>query len=148
ASASGGAAKPTASATGSATGSAPADRREAQLKFAQCMREHGVDMKDPEPDGAIRIQGRKGEAQKVEQAQQACKHFMEAAVGDRKGKPDQEMQDRALKFAQCMREHGVDMKDPGPDGRIEIGVKPGTPEEKVNAAHEACKEFGPGGGPK
>ncbi|RCG31378.1 hypothetical protein DQ384_11770 [Sphaerisporangium album] len=137
----------TAAPTASASASAPTDPREAQLKFAQCMREHGVAMKDPEPNGGIRIEGRKGEEDKIAKAQQACKHFMDAAIGDKLGKPDQKQLDRMLKFAQCMREHGIPMEDPGPDGRVMINIPPGTPEEKVKAAHAACKEFEPGGGP-
>lgn len=136
----------TAAPTASSSASAPTDPREAQLKFAQCMREHGVEMDDPEPGGGIRIKSRAGDGQKVEQAQQACKHFMDAAIGDGSRKPSKEQLDRNLKFAQCMREHGIDMPDPT-DGRIELRIKPGTPEEKVNAAQEACKEFQPGGGP-
>jgi hypothetical protein len=147
ASAGGATAAPTASSSASSSASAPTDPREAQLKFAQCMREHGVEMDDPEPGGGIRIRSRAGDGQKVEQAQQACKHFMEAAIGDGSRKPGKEQLDRGLKFAQCMREHGIDMPDPAADGRIEVRIKPGTPEEKVNAAHEACKEFQPGGGP-
>ncbi|GGO63534.1 hypothetical protein [Nonomuraea cavernae] len=150
ASAASGSATATASTAATATGgaSAPADPREAQLKFAQCMREHGVPMDDPEPNGAIRIKMKKGMEQQVEEAQQACKHFMDAAIGDRMGRPDQKTQDRALKFAQCMREHGIHMEDPSSDGKFKIDIPAGTPEEKLNAAHEACKEFDLGGGPR
>ncbi|MBN6056867.1 hypothetical protein JYK22_33375, partial [Nonomuraea sp. RK-328] len=144
ASASGATAKPGASAAASAS----LDPRSAQLKFAQCMREHGVEMDDPEPGGGIRIKSKKGDEAKMQEAQKACGHFMEAAIGDAKGKMDPKARDNALKFAQCMREHGIDMKDPSSDGRIEINVRPGTPEDKVKAAHEACKEFEPGGGPR
>ncbi|GGS72411.1 hypothetical protein GCM10010156_34100 [Planobispora rosea] len=143
-----------ASADGAGTGTAAAspsasvsvDPREAGLKFAQCMREHGVDMEDPGPDGAIRIRV-KGERAKIQEAQEACKHFMDAAVGDRAGKPDQKMLDQGVKFAQCMREHGIPMKDPGADGKMMIQIPQGIPEEKVKEAQEACKEFEPGGGP-
>jgi hypothetical protein len=141
ASASSGTAKPTASA------SAPVDRREAQLKFAQCMREHGVSMQDPDPNGRVEIKAGKGEEAKVNTAQQACAHFLQAAIGDSARKPDQKTLDQGLKFAQCMREHGIDMKDPGPDGRIDIRIQEGTSEQKVNDAQEACKEFQPGGSP-
>ncbi|MDF2709588.1 MAG: hypothetical protein K0R62_5240 [Nonomuraea muscovyensis] len=143
--ATGSAAAPSSGAS-SPVPSAIVDRREAQLKFAQCMREHGVDMDDPDPDGAIRIKARKGQEKAVDEAQKACEHFMEGAVGGPKGKPDKEALDRAVKLAQCMREHGIDVADPGSDGRIRLRVKPGTPEEKVKAAQQACRELGPGGG--
>ncbi|MEV0597315.1 hypothetical protein [Nonomuraea cavernae] len=148
ASAASGSAMPTTAATATPGASAPTDPREAQLKFAQCMREHGVPMDDPEPNGAIRIKAKEGMEQQVNEAQQACKHFMDAAIGDRMGKPDQKAQDRALKFAQCMREHGIQMEDPSSDGKFKINIPAGTPEEKINAAHEACKEFKMAGGPR
>ncbi|MDR8410067.1 hypothetical protein MTP10_15125 [Nonomuraea sp. 3-1Str] len=139
----------TASTGGAPASAAPSmDPRDAQLKFAQCMREHGIEMDDPEPGGGIRIKSRKGDEAKMQEAQKACGHFMEAAVGEAKGKMDPKARDQALKFAQCMRQNGIDVADPSSDGRMEITVKPGTPEEKVKAAHQACKEFEPGGGPR
>ncbi|GIH78436.1 hypothetical protein [Planobispora longispora] len=146
ASADGGTATSAASPSASASASASTDPREAALKFAQCMREHGVDMEDPGADGAIRIKA-KGKGEKIQEAQEACKHFMDAAVGDRAGKPDQKTLDQGIKFAQCMREHGIPMKDPGADGKMMIQIPQGTSEEKVEEAQEACKEFQPGGGP-
>ncbi|MEU8245695.1 hypothetical protein [Nonomuraea sp. NPDC048916] len=137
----------TATPTASAGASAPVDRNEAQLKFAQCMREHGVQMKDPDGKGMIRIESRKGEEQKVDKAHQACKHFMDAAMGDKAGKPDPKERDRLLKYAQCMREHGIHMEDPSADGKIELNIPQGTPQDKVDKTMEACKEFAPGMGP-
>ncbi|WP_433418491.1 hypothetical protein ACQP1V_02690 [Microtetraspora malaysiensis] len=135
-------------ATPAASPSAPVDRREAELKFAECMRERGVDVPDPGPGGGISIKSGKGAEQKVAKAQQACKHFMDAAVGDG-GKQgiDQKELDALVKFAQCMRDHGIDMKDPAPDGRVDIDIPQGTPQQKVEAAQQACKQFAPGGFP-
>ncbi|MBE1565223.1 hypothetical protein [Nonomuraea africana] len=124
---------------------APTDPREAELKFAQCMREHGVDMPDPEPGGGIRIETRKGEEQKSEKAQKACQQFLRAAVGDPgKTKPDQKKLDETLKWVQCMRENGADMPDPSPDGRVELSWPQGTSEQKIKKIEEACNEFAPG----
>src|SRR5690242_12273015 len=67
-------------ATAGPSASAPVDRQEAQLKFAQCMREHGVDMPDPGPDGRVRIIGKKGDEASMQKAMQACQHFMKDAV--------------------------------------------------------------------
>ena len=112
-----------AAAGGSASPSAPVDREEAQLKFAQCMREHGVDMPDP-VDGRIRITRRKGEEAKTEQALKKCGHLMQDAVARPRRPPiDQERRDQMVKFAQCMREHGIDMPDPRPGGRIRLRIR-------------------------
>ncbi|GAA3619806.1 hypothetical protein GCM10022419_126780 [Nonomuraea rosea] len=131
----------TSSAPASSAASAPADQREAALKFAQCMREHGVDMPDPEPGGPIAIQERAGDGEKAKKAQEACKQFLQAAVGEQGKGIDPGERDMLVKLAQCMRQHGIDMPDPGADGKVEINVPAGTPEEKVKQAHEACKEF-------
>jgi hypothetical protein len=50
-----------------------------------------------------------------------------------------------VKFAQCMREHGVDIPDPRPGEGIQLRVGPGISRETVNAALEACREFNPQG---
>ena len=56
-----------------------------------------------------------------------------------------------VKFAQCMRENGIDMPDPqGEDGRLSvaIGGEDGAPldQDKMKTAHEACKQHLPNGG--
>jgi hypothetical protein len=137
--------------------------QDALLDFAECMRDHGVDMPDPEVSGggvAIAI-GEPGsgppsdaEQAEMESAQEACQPIMDA-VESELPRPDpeqiQEMQDRALEFAQCMREHGVDMPDPQftDDGRITQSIGgpdgPDFDDEDFQAAQEACSENGEGG---
>ncbi|MBG0830333.1 hypothetical protein HS041_21440 [Planomonospora sp. ID67723] len=143
ASAAGGTAQPTAPASSPASSSAPSDPQEAQLKFAQCMREHGVDMDDPDGSGRISIKSRPGDQAKTEKAMKECQPLMESVIKDR-GPQSPQDRDRMLKFAQCMREHGVDMPDPGPDGRVQLRMQGG--EQKFKEAEEACKEFAPGAG--
>ena len=137
ASAGGAAAKPSASASGTV------DRQEAQLKFAQCMREHGVDMPDPGPDGRIRITSKKGDQATTEKAMQDCQHIMKDAIGDKLGGGDPEARDRMVKFAQCMREHGIDVPDPAPGQGIQLKIKKGQ-EKALEEAQKACEEFAPG----
>jgi hypothetical protein len=64
----------------------------------------------------------------------------------------QEMQDQALAFSRCMREHGVNMPDPNFDGEGHVmmkiddssGIDPSDP--KFEAAQQACgSAFGPAG---
>ena len=49
-----------------------------------------------------------------------------------------------LEFAQCMRDHGIDMPDPtfDDDGRVQIDTGPGElptrDSDAFNAAAEAC----------
>ncbi|WP_211258785.1 hypothetical protein [Spirillospora albida] len=72
-----------------------------------------------------------------------------ADEGPAGGKSDQ---DKMREFAQCMRKNGVDMQDPGVDGRIEIraSARPGqgSPggDGKIEAAQKKCRHLMPGGG--
>jgi hypothetical protein len=143
---------------------AKVDPEQAGLDFARCMREHGVDMPDPKAGGGgmVMIGPGPGEAQAgvrtsgppagFEDAHEACEHFLEDLIGDGPGPMDPEAQDRALTFAKCMRDHGVDMPDPDfSDGgaRITIsrGEGMGPDSETFKAAQEACGGlFGPRAG--
>ena len=139
------------------------DPQQAGLDFARCMREHGVDMPDPKageggmvmigpgPGGDGPSAGQRPPAG-FEEAHKACAHLLADLVQDGAAAPDPEEQDRALKFARCMREHGVDMPDPDFSGghgfsiRIgEDGMDPAS--ETFKAAQKACGGlFGHGGG--
>jgi hypothetical protein len=151
--------------------SAPITMQDAALAFARCMREHGIDMPDPEiatdADGGISISQSGGGGggttaaakEKFTKADAACRHLLEAAQPAGPGRQlSAEDMDKLLAFARCMREHGIPMQDPGPDGgiRIEIkdsgpngggdGPKPAGPPDdpKFEAAQTACGSLLPG----
>jgi len=158
----------TAGGTGTANpatdGSPSKDPQQAGLDFARCMREQGVDMPDPEVGergmvmvGPRRAEGEPGGDQRppagFEEAHRACAHFLEDMIQDDHAKPDPAEQDRALEFARCMRENGVDMPDPdfsdgGAGFSIQIGEEGFDPtSETFKAAQKACGSlFGPEGG--
>ncbi|MFD4644554.1 hypothetical protein ACFWN2_45115 [Lentzea sp. NPDC058436] len=55
----------------------------------------------------------------------------------------------SVQFAKCMRENGVDMPDPESSEAgvgIAIGGEGGIDPEKMQTAHEACKQYLPNGG--
>jgi hypothetical protein len=137
------------SAKASASPSATANVRDAQLKFAQCMRENGVNVPDPAPGGkgGVRLQDTGADPAKVQAATKKCQPLLQA--GGQIGTPnDPKAQDQLLKFARCMRAHGVKMKDPKPgSGGMLQGGQGGSPE-KLQAAQKACQSLLPGGGPK
>ena len=109
---------------------------ERLLRFADCMRAHGVDFPDPvvEADGSVRFGFRPGArgasgAQELGRdpdlpaAREACEDLLEGlSFGPGSGDFDiTESQDTLLEFARCMRANGVDMGDPdlsnfGPGG--------------------------------
>ncbi|MFI5913693.1 hypothetical protein [Dactylosporangium sp. NPDC051541] len=133
ASADNGSAKPSASAT--------VDKAEANRQFAKCMREHGVDMPDPGPDGSIQFDSNAagGDRNKAVAAASACQQYLPNGGTLQNLSPEQLEQARA--FAKCMREHGVDMPDPDPitgmAAIVNSGIDFNSPTFK--AATEACK---------
>ena len=130
------------------------DRQEAALEWARCMREHGIDVPDPEfgSDGGgfqVRVGGPgfNPDSERFREAQEAC-----GTPFGREGPPAlsegerQEFQDAMLEFAQCMREHGVDMPDPefGDGGRGVFRMGPGpnstqSDRESFDEAQAACQ---------
>lgn len=141
----------TASPTASASGTSNLSPKERALKFAQCMRDHGVPMEDPQFDGdKVQVQiGEPGAApldkSKVQAAQEACKQW--APVGGPGGaKPDPQMLEDMRKRAQCMRDNGVEnFPDPGTEGRIRIDGSIGD-DPDFEAAQEKCMKDGPKAG--
>jgi hypothetical protein len=139
---------------GSASGSAASrekDREQALVKFAQCMREHGVNVSTPTgAAGAIKITGTAGAANphSLEAAQDACKRYQPSG-GKQSISPAERaaLEDASLKFAQCMRSHGVNVPNPttsaggaGFSIRIQGGpgsVNPSSPN--FQAAQKACQ---------
>ena len=147
-------------------GSTKLSRRErdaAFRKFTQCMRDHGVEMQDPEigDDGSFTIsapadiQAGTGPADSdFAEANEACQKFLDGVIngGDREAPSAEEIakiQESALKFARCMRAEGYDFPDPqfdtgsGGGGMVMIGgpgasIDPNDPG--VQAAIEKCQK--------
>ncbi|MEU5879447.1 hypothetical protein [Spirillospora sp. NPDC047279] len=141
-----------ASAGGGASVSASPSKslsaEEADLKFAQCMRANGINVPDPKPGTDrrdIRLGGKGVDRGKLEAAMKECRVYLEAG-GKLPDMKDPKVRDQATKFAQCMREHGVNMPDPGPDGSIKIPELKGLSPETVRKARDACRALAPNAG--
>jgi len=141
--------------SGGSGGDEPSEQARAldgAVKFAQCMRKHGVKIADPGSDGSIRISRTRGQGpddRDFEAAQTACQKFL----GQGRGKPDPQqeaaMRDRLVAYASCMRKHGVDMEDPKIDANggvrmLAPGGRSGGPSASFRAAEEACHALMPG----
>jgi hypothetical protein len=124
-----------------------ADRHDAALAHAQCMRDNGyAEFPDPRPDGNIRFLIEPGSAPRFHKAAAACRHL--APEGLRGEDITPENLEALVRLAQCVRENGLpDFPDPTADGRFElrgIGAGPGDP--RLAAAMAACRdEAGQGG---
>jgi hypothetical protein len=122
--------------THAATSSAAADEQDMNVKFAQCMREHGVDMPDPVPgQPGIRITSKKGDEAKVDAAMRACQKYSPKRDIDPN---DPAVRDRILRTAQCLREHGLDVPDPAPGQGLRIQVKGN--DAKAQQAMTECRQ--------
>jgi hypothetical protein len=144
--------QPTSSSSSSAA-SSPEDQLRA---FARCMREHGIDLPDPQVAtggesggtrrGRVTVNVPRGSKtdRRFAEAERACKKYL--PTGKELPQNDPQALDRALEMARCLRQHGVDVPDPRPD---EPGIKisaDGKDEAKVRRAMEACAPSRPGAG--
>jgi hypothetical protein len=151
----GGANKPTATTT--AKPWSKQDAMQAALAFARCMRQHGIDMPDPKFNGngiSQEFTARRGSngpaSPTFKAAQQACNKYLPNGGQPPKLNPQQRQQ--LVAFARCMREHGIDVPDPGPNsGGIVVkrsganGRNAPEPEDdpKFKAAQQACQQYLP-----
>ena len=128
-----------------------ASDKKALLEFSQCMRDHGVNMPDPEFSGGgakVTMREDKGaDPQKQQDAQKACQKFQDKVKPPSMSEADQKkMRAAALKNAQCMRDHGIDFPDPTFDenGGASIHMRKGSgfnPDSpKFKAADKACRD--------
>ncbi|WP_285545962.1 hypothetical protein [Streptomyces lavendulae] len=125
--------KESSASGGASGGGADAD---SAVKMRQCLREHGIDAPDPEPgqDPRGMTVGGGADPQKMQEAMKAC-----GMKGPGSGEgPTQEQKDKELRWIRCMRENGVDLKDPEYSG----GVKSATeiPKGQEKAFEEAQKK--------
>jgi hypothetical protein len=142
--------------TTTTTAAGPPSKQEAALAFARCMRQHGINMPDPQFSGNKITQELKGgpgskgpDDPTFKAAQQACNKYL--PNGGQPIRPDPQEQQQMLAFARCMRQHGINMPDPNPNGGgIVIGPKTGVnpDDQKFKAAEQACQQYAPKGGEK
>ncbi|WP_410655577.1 hypothetical protein [Amycolatopsis sp. lyj-112] len=111
--------------------------------YAKCMREHGIDMPDPQTNGdgqsTISIGGGPGQIdeKKMNDASEACRKLL--PNGGEMKPPSPEELDKMRKDAKCMREHGIDMPDPSADGKGgAISLDAGGDPKKFEEAAKAC----------
>ena len=126
-----------------------------ELAFSECMRAHGVgNFPDPGSNGVITMQGSgagakgKGQDQRIGgpqmmTANKACRHLLPNG-GVPTAAQRQQMANGALKFAECMRAHGVsNFPDPSTSGG---GISLGGPGMNMNSpqfqsAQHACQKY-------
>jgi hypothetical protein len=139
-------------------GSSNSSRSGDPTAYSACMRSHGVpNFPDPDSKGRIKITsavsaGGKGAGVDVHspqfaRARKACDKLLPNG-GRRTAAQQAQEQQQMLKFAQCMRSHGVPkFPDPKAGGALTLGTKagvdPNTPA--FQAAQKTCQKLVPGG---
>ncbi|GAA4131494.1 hypothetical protein GCM10022416_10250 [Actinomadura keratinilytica] len=111
--------------------------QDKMVKFAECIRKHGVDFPDPGPNAPEKTYDPNDV--RMQAAHAACRSL--APNPHQEGKPSAAEEDRALKLAECLRKRGINAKDPAP-GSIHISIEesPGDDPQKTVAAYAACNK--------
>jgi len=122
---------------------------EAGLEFAECMREHGVEMEDPKPGQNIAIEDNDPTTRR---ALAACDGKLADAGQELSAEEGEEFREGWLAFTRCMREQGIDLADPRfpGAGKVLLGIAGvDTDSPAFEAAAESCQDEVPaqiGGG--
>jgi hypothetical protein len=139
---------------GTGSSSSGTTNHEKAVKFAKCMRNNGVSaFPDPPASGELTIDGIANgspldpNTPAFKQAISACKDLEPAGFMGSKRSPQQGQ--AALKFAECIRENGVnDFPDPTPNGPLidtnrvpSLAGKDPRSDPGLNAAMHKCRDF-------
>jgi hypothetical protein len=129
-----------------------AEFRQAALDYAECMREHGIDVPDPKPGegGGVLLERRGPDTAATRKAEDECrKHLEKVDPPEFSPEEEQEFREQALEFARCMRGEGIDFPDPtfGEDGRVQMRMGAGEDPRQDPRFEEAFEKCGDGLGP-
>ncbi len=136
----------------SPSASTTADASTSQLAFAKCMRENGVDMPDPDPNGGFGAGQRNINPTdpKFQAGLKKCQSLMTSG-GQMNRTFDAASQQKMLDLAKCVRQHGVDMPDPQFDANGKMSMDGSVSglmsNPKFSSAMQACRQYAPSGGP-
>ena len=135
----------------SGPGQPSADGSNAALEFSQCMRAHGVsDYPDPGPGGEVTFNNSdvNPSSPAFQAAQRTCQNF--SSAGTPTGQVLTQDLDQLLRYAKCMRSHGIISF---PDPVLRSGLPPGFDFTNMDltspaflAADHVCHSLLPHGG--
>ena len=127
-------------------------RYQKDLAYAQCMRSHGQpSFPDPSSQGGFRFSNGQPSGPAYQSAYTACKNLLPNG-GVVTAAQLRKLMGTALKFAECMRAHGIaNFPDPTlSNGTIVIRSPQSTGTDTSSpqflAAQQACRSLEPGGG--
>jgi hypothetical protein len=124
-------------------GISQADVEDAGVRFAECMREEGIDVRDPAP-GAQGLRDMLSDGDRDDpafrEAERECRKHLEDLVAEIDDDQRREFEDARLEFSRCMREKGFDVPDPQ-SGAEQGGAALGDldlEDPRVQDAMDAC----------
>ncbi|WP_165964476.1 hypothetical protein [Actinomadura sp. KC216] len=128
-----------------AGGGAAGNGNDQYVKYAQCMRENGVpDWPDPIDGTKFRMPKGKIDPNtpQFKEAEKKCESVRPPGWTSRQ---DPSLQNKMLKYAQCIRKNGVPQFPDPQDGKLDPGsVDLDSPQFK--AAEQKCRSLRPAGG--
>jgi hypothetical protein len=137
----------TADAGGDSAGISNADVQQAGVDYARCMREHGMDVPDPQGGaGGLRgmlVDGDQRDRPGFRDAERDCRRHLQGLVAQVSDEQRQELRQGRLEFARCMRGEGFDVPDPQPGAGPDDGGGPlgglDVDDPRVQAAMDKCQ---------
>ncbi|WP_258572286.1 hypothetical protein [Actinomadura parmotrematis] len=131
--------------TGASSASPTANVQDKGVQYAQCLRQHGLDVKDPEPGKGLMLTLKGVPKDVVDKAMEACRQY--DPMAEQSGAVDPKMEENGRKYAACMRQHGVEkFPDPQP-GQRGIRITPEVGEDPDFAkADQTCRPIMQGQG--
>ncbi|MFE6685807.1 hypothetical protein ACFVFQ_04940 [Streptomyces sp. NPDC057743] len=123
-------------------GAGDGKKEDEAYAYRQCLRDNGLKVQEPKPGQAAGIEVKDEKA--LKKAQEACKDLPGAGNGKEMSPEEQQKAlDKAVAYARCMREQGIDMPDPQmEDGKLSMraGGGPDVSREKMDKATKACND--------
>ncbi|MBV8218144.1 MAG: hypothetical protein JO325_06760 [Solirubrobacterales bacterium] len=125
-------------------GTGTQQRISALTEFAACARAHGVPVPDPNSQGQIsgaeQLRQRYINTPEGQVTLRACGGYLQRAAAQLTLTNTPQRRNVALRFARCMRAHGVPVPDPGPNGQINA-PSINQPSPQVQQAMTACSSL-------
>ena len=122
------------------------DRQERWLQFTKCLRDQGIDVQDPGPEGGLPRLAKGTDPAKRKAAMGACRQFAPGILSG--GSLSPEDKQRALDYITCLREKGIQISDPDPKTGLpqrKDFAKFRNPDEAMKTAQKACQDKLPEG---
>jgi hypothetical protein len=130
------------------TGTAAVSGSPSPEAYAKCMRAHGVPtFPDPNSKGQVHSDIASLDSPQFRNAQHVCRSLLPSgqALNTQRGALTPEQQAQFLKYARCMRTHGVpNFPDPTSNGLSLSDIDPNSP--RFQAAQKVCRSLLPNRG--